>query len=174
MGSAAPASAAAGSAAGAPTTPPPAPKPVVIAATSDVLPAFADIKKPKVVAEAKVQRQKDMPGLETVAEAPAALFDELQAGMLAKTVYETPEGFVLLQLIDKQAPKVEEFDKIADKEIARLRAIRGRMAVEGWLKTRCEALNKDGKIKPIADLVHETDDAGKALPQVYRPCMSFR
>ena len=146
----------------------------VIAATSDVLPAFADIKKPKVVAEAKVQRQKDMPGLETVAEAPAALFDELQAGMLAKTVYETPEGFVLLQLIDKQAPKVEEFDKIADKEIARLRAIRGRMAVEGWLKTRCEALNKDGKIKPIADLVHETDDAGKPLPQVYRPCMSFR
>ncbi len=176
-GSAAPAAGSgsgSGSGAGAPAIPPAPPAPVELKASTDVLPAFGEIKKPKVVAEAKVQRQKDMPGLETVADAPTALFDELQAGMLGKKVYETPEGFVLLQLIDKQAPKVEDFDKIADKEIERLRSIRGRMAVEGWLKTRCEALAKDGKIKPSAELVHETDDAGKALPQVYRPCMSFR
>ncbi len=172
-GSAAPATGT-GSGAGAPTSPPPAPAPVELKASTDVLPAFGEIKKPKVVAETKVQRQKDMPGLETVTDASTALFDELQPGMLGKKVYETPEGFVLLQLIDKQAPKVEDFDKIADQEIARLRSIRGRMAVEGWLKTRCEALKKDGKIKPVADLVHETDDAGKPLPQVYQPCMSFR
>ena len=172
-GSAAP-GAGSGNAAGAPTTPPPAPAPVELTPSSDVLPAFGDVKKPKVVAETKVQKQKDMPGLETVADAGTVLFDELQAGMLGKKVYETPEGFVLLQLIDKQAPKVEDFDKIADQEIARIRSIRGRMAVEGWLKTRCEALKKDGKIKPAADLVHETDDAGKPLPQVYVPCMSFR
>jgi parvulin-like peptidyl-prolyl isomerase len=177
-GSAAPAagsgSAGSGSAASAPTTPPPAPAPVELTPSTDVLPAFGDIKKPKVVAETKVQKQKDMPGLETIADASTALFDELQPGMLGKRVYETPEGFVLVQLIDKQAPKVEDFDKVADQEIARIRSIRGRMAVEGWLKTRCEALKKDGKIKPSADLVHESDDAGKPLPQVYVPCMSFR
>ena len=179
-GSAAPAagSAAAGGAAPAPTTSPaPATSPapgVEITATTDVLPAFGTIKKPKAIPQSGIPREKEMPGLDGVKDASATLFDELSAGMLGKKVYETPEGYVLIQLIEKASPKVEDFDKIADKELAKLRALRGRMAVEGWLKTRCEALAKDNKITATDDLVHESDDAGKPLPQVYRPCMSFR
>jgi parvulin-like peptidyl-prolyl isomerase len=173
-GSAAPA---AGSGAGsATTTTPPAPPapPAELVASKDVLPAFGDVKKPKVIPQGPVAREKSFPALEGVTDAGAILFDELQAGMLGKKVYETPDGFTLIQLTDKQQPKVEDFDKIADAEMAKLRSLRGRMAVEAWLKTRCKQLKDDGKIKPAADLVAEHDDAGKALPQVYQPCMSFR
>jgi len=48
------------------------------------------------------------------------------------------------------------------------------ITVEQWLKSRCEALAKDGKIKPLAELIAESDDKGAPLPAVYRPCMSFR
>ncbi len=160
--------------AGSAATPAPAAPAAELVASTDVLPAFGTIKKPKAIPQSGIARGKEMPGLEGVKDASATLFDELSAGMLGKKVYETPEGYVLIQLTEKTSPKVEDFDKVADKELAKLRALRGRMAVEGWLKTRCEALAKDNKIKPADDLVHETDDAGKPLPQVYRPCMSFR
>jgi hypothetical protein len=165
----------AGSAAPAPTTtPPPAPAPVALAPSTDVLPQFSEIKKPKAIPYTRIQRQKDMPGLEGVDDAATTLFDQLKVGMLGPKVYDTPEGYVLLQLMDKKAAVEADFEKVAETEIARLRAIRGRMAVEGWLKSRCEALAKDGKIKPLQDLINETDDAGQPLPQVYKPCMSFR
>ncbi|MBL0214619.1 MAG: SurA N-terminal domain-containing protein [Myxococcales bacterium] len=173
-GSAAPAAGAGSGSGSAPTTEPAPLTVVTLAPSTDVLPPFGEIKKPKAIPQSGIPREKEMPGLEGIKEASATLFDELQAGMLGKKVYETPEGFVLIQLTEKTAPKVEDFDKVADKELAKLRALRGRMAVEGWLKNRCEALAKDGKIVPTADLVHESDDAGKPLPQVYRPCMSFR
>ena len=175
-GSAAPAAgSAAGSAAPAAGSPATTPAPVSpLEPSKDVLPAFGDAAKPKVMSQGPAPRGKQLPGLGDSKEAITALFDELTAGMLAKQVYETQDGYVLIQLTEKSAPKVEDFDKIADKEISALRAVRGRMAVESWLKARCEALAKDGKISPRAELVHETDEAGKPLPQVYRPCMSFR
>ena len=166
----------AGSAAPAPTTAPTttAEAPAALAPSTDVLPQFGDIKKPKAIPYTGIQRQKDMPGLEGVADAATTLFDTLKVGMLGPKVYDTPDGYVLIQLMEKKAPVEADFEKVAETEIARLRGIRGRMAVEAWLKSRCEALAKDGKIKPLGDLINETDDAGQPLPQVYKPCMSFR
>ncbi|MBA3463912.1 MAG: SurA N-terminal domain-containing protein [Deltaproteobacteria bacterium] len=177
-GSAAPAAAGSGAGSAAPAAPAPAATPapaapVALAPSADVLPQFGEVKKPKAIPYTGIQRQKDMPGLEGVDDASATLFDQLKVGMLGPKVYDTPEGYVLLQLMEKKAPVEADFEKVAETEIARLRAIRGRMAVEAWLKGRCEALAKDGKIKP-SDIVNETDDAGQPLPQVYKPCMSFR
>jgi hypothetical protein len=114
-----------------------------------------------------------MPGINGSKEAQAALFDELSPGMIAKRLYETKDGFVLLQLIARTQPKVEDFDKEADQRISELRDKRAQEFIEQWLKTRCEELAKDGKIKPNPELIQERDDQGKPLPVQYRPCMSF-
>jgi parvulin-like peptidyl-prolyl isomerase len=143
--------------------------------SKDVLPAFGEIAKPKVISQGPAPRVKQLPVIGGSKEAITALFDELTPGMVGKSVYVTDEGnYVVLQLTEKSAPKVDEFEKVADEEVRGLREQRAVLAVEEWLKQRCEALAKDGKIKPLAELVTETDDKGQPLPAVYRPCMSFR
>ncbi len=165
-----------GSAASPTAAQPAAPAPVVtvVKASNDTLPAFAKVEKPKVMTHGPVPRVKALPGIGASPEAVTALFDELTPGMLGTKVYEVEGSYVLLQLIEKQAPKVDEFDKIADKEIEQMRQARANAAVNEWLLDRCEALTKDKKIVPLADLIRENDDQGKPLPTVYRPCMSFR
>lgn len=176
-GSAAAGSAAAGSGAapeaGTPTATEEKP-PVELVASSDVLPSFANMDKPKVMSQGPVPRMKALPVVGDSKEAIGSLFDELSAGMLATKVYETDDAFVVLQLTEKSAPKVDDFDKVAAKEMEQLRAQRAAILVEQWLKQRCEQLAKDGKITPMQELIRETDDQGKPLPVVYRPCMSFR
>ncbi len=168
---------AAGSAATPAPTPPAPDAPVVdLTPTKDVLPAFAtDMTKPTVVSQGPTPRLKDLPVIGASKAAIDALFDELTPGMLAKQVYQTESGaYVLVQLVAKSAPKVDEFDKVADQEIKDMRDLRAMIAVEQWLKTRCEALAKDSKIKPLSELIAESDDKGAPLPVAYKPCMSFR
>lgn len=181
-GSAAPAAGSAAPAAGsaaapAPAAGAPAEAPAAdLTPSKDVLPAFAtDMIKPKVVNNGPVPRLKALPAIGASKPAIDALFDELTPGMIGKQVYQSDDGsYVLVQLTEKAAPKVEEFDKVADQEIKDMRDLRAMIAVEQWLKTRCEALAKDSKIKPMPELIGESDDKGAPLPAVYRPCMSFR
>ncbi len=170
-------SAAAGSAdapaAGTPAPSEAAPAPIV--ASSDKLPEFGEIKKPTVTRFGPAPRASSMPGIGANKQAAAALFDELSPGMLAKQVYEGDDGFVVMQLINRNEPKVEEFDKQADRMIEELRAERAQAFVEQWLKDRCEKLAKEDKIKPNPGLIRDTDEAGNVLPTTgYRPCMSFQ
>jgi hypothetical protein len=94
--------------------------------------------------------------------------------MLAKKVYEGDGGFVVMQLISRASPKVEDFDKDADRLVEELRQARAQAFLEEWLKDRCEKLAKENRIVPNPGLIRETDDAGKPLPVAYKPCMSFR
>jgi hypothetical protein len=94
--------------------------------------------------------------------------------MLAKKVYEGDGGYAVVQLISKSQPKVEDFEKDADRMVEELRAERAQQFVEEWLKDRCEKLAKDQKIRPNPGLIRETDDKGNPIPTQYRPCMSFR
>ncbi|MGN6103487.1 MAG: hypothetical protein ACTHU0_00035, partial [Kofleriaceae bacterium] len=140
--------------------------------SKDQLPSFGPVEKAKVRKHGPTPRMTTLPGVGK--EVVPVLFDELTAGMLGKRVYEAEGNYVLVQVVEKSQAKVEDFDKTADQQIAQLQEARGRAAVDEWLKARCIALASDKKIKANADLVRETDDQGKPLPQVYRPCMSFR
>ena len=164
---------AAAPAAGAPTAAEAAPAPIV--ASNDKLPEFGEIKKPTVTRFGPAPRASSMPGIGTNKQAAAALFDELTPGMLAKQVYEGDDGFVVMQLVSRTEPKVEEFEKQADRMTEELRAERAQAFVEQWLKDRCEKLAKEEKIKPNPGLIRDTDDNGNVLPTTgYRPCMSFQ
>jgi hypothetical protein len=115
-----------------------------------------------------------MQGLGHAKAAIEALFSELTPGAVGKQVYEGDAGaYVLVQLVERSQPKVEDFDKTADAELARMRDARGKAALHDWLKGRCAALDKANKIHPNPDRVRETDDKGNPAPRVYKPCMYF-
>jgi hypothetical protein len=159
-------------AAGTPAAPTAAAAPLT--ASTDKLPEFGEVEKATVARFGPAPRSVPMSGVGTSKEAVNALFDELTPGALAKTVYETPSGFAVVQLVSRSQPKVEEFEKEANELTEELRSERARLFVGEWLKERCEKLAKDGKIKPNQGLLRETDDKGNLLPTQYQPCMSFR
>ncbi len=99
------------------------------------------------------------------------MFDELSAGMLGKQVHEVDGAYVVLQVTDKGQATADDFDKEADRYISRLQTVRSYTLVEDWLDARCKALAADKKIVPSAELVAESDDKGKPVPQIYTPCM---
>ena len=134
---------AAGSAAAGSPAAPVAPTPTVIEASKDVLPQFAEIPKAKINRLGPSPRQAKMPGVGGAKDAIEALFDEFAPGNLAKKVYEGDAGnYVVLQLINRSEPKVEDFEKTADAEMARMQQARGKAALREWLKGRCETLTK--------------------------------
>ena len=142
--------------------------------SNDVLPATSNVGKPHVERLGPSPRQAKMAGLGASKDAANALFDELAAGQVAKAIY-VGEGdtFVVVQLVNRAQPKVDDFDKTADHEVSQLQDARGKAALGQWLKERCDTLTKAGKIKPAADKIRETDDKGNPAPTIYHPCMDF-
>ncbi len=168
------AEAAMGSATGSAAAPDaPAPEPDVVA-SKDQLPAMTEVEKPGLEHVPATPRQKQLPALGSSKQAAAAVFDELKPGDIASKVYDADGTYVLIQLRDRQQPNIADFDKDADDRVAALRAQRAEAFLESWLKTKCEALAKDGKIIPSNEKIVERDDNGKPLPITYKPCMLMR
>jgi len=119
-------------------------------------------------------RMQNMPAVGKSKEVPDALFDELGTGDVAKKIYEADGKYVVIQLVEKTQPKMEDFEKEAVADIQELRQYRANEMLEGWLKDRCETLVKAEKIKVNPEYTRETDDKGNLLATQYRPCQSFR
>jgi PPIC-type PPIASE domain/SurA N-terminal domain len=142
--------------------------------SADVLPQMSEVAPPSVNRGGPTPRSTRLPELGTSKGAARAVFDELAAGELAKQIYQVDDGYVVVQLIERLAPKMEDFDKDADQRVRGLREARGAALVEGWLKERCQDLSKANRIKANAALTREMDEKGNYGPSYYKPCMSFR
>ena len=140
----------------------------------DQLPEFANVAKPQLDRFGPTPRTQAMEGLGESKAAATALFDQLKPGEKAKQVYEADGNYILLQLVAHDTPDTKAFDKDAGQQIAELRQTRAMAFLEQWMKDKCIALAKDGKILPNLELVTDHDDQGRPLPIAYRPCMSFR
>jgi parvulin-like peptidyl-prolyl isomerase len=147
------------------------------AAKTDVTPTKDELPKVdvplEVTREGPAPRMYVMPGIERSKEISNALFDELGKNQLAKKIYQVGENYFVVQLVDKETPDIKDFDKEASEVTAELRQTRAAEALESWLRTRCDTLAKENKIKVNPDLVLETDDKGNVLPTQYHPCKSF-
>ncbi len=164
---------AAGGAATATVTTPAAPAALAtpIVASTDDLPAFGPVAKPKRSRVGPIPRTRGpLTDVGTSKEVVRALFDELAPGAVADRIYEADGNYVLVQLVTRDLPDEKVFDKDAARRIAQLRDLRGEELVNAWLKDRCDALAKDDKIKPAASLLRQEDEKGNALPPSYRVC----
>lgn len=166
-----------GSAAPAPDTKTPAPAPTkpepkAIEPTKDELPKFADIPKQSAKKFGPYPRVPQLPGIGK--ELVPVVFDELSAGMLAKRVYEVDGNYVLVQVTTKGEASMEQFDKDAPAIVGQMRMMRAMNLVDDFLKSRCQQLEKDGKITVPADLKQAATDDNNKPVQTYRACMTFR
>ena len=169
-GSAAPAAPAAGAA--APATPA---APAEVVASKDLLPTFGDMPVAKYSHHGPEKRVTQLPGLEGAKEAVGILFDDLADAQLAPRVLEGDTGvYYVVQLTKKVNPETGDFDKKADELMQRLQDARSGSMLLDWMRTKCEALSKAGKIKVAADKTRDTDDQGKPLPVTYQPCFQLR
>ncbi len=142
--------------------------------SGEQLPQMNAVDQPNVTRAGPTPRADRLPELGTSKAAAHAIFDELAANELAKQIFQVDDSFAVVQLIERQAPKMEDFDKDADQRVRGLRDRRGQELLEGWLKERCEALAKANRIKPNPGLTRDQDEKGKLGPSFYRPCMTFR
>jgi parvulin-like peptidyl-prolyl isomerase len=157
-----------------PPVAPPAPPPVSLVATTEQLPAFGTVAKAGLDIIGPIPRSNDIAGF---GEAPALvslLFDKLAPKQLASTIFDARGQFAIVQLVERTTPEMKQFDKDADSMMEAIRTRRAGDAVNAFVKSRCEALNKAGKIKPAPELIREQDDQGKVLPTTYKPCMSMQ
>ncbi len=176
-GSAAGGGSGSGAGSGAPTTTPTvppaptgAPQPKPIEPTKDPLPAFADMPKPALKKFGPFPRVPQLPGIGK--DLVGVVFDELTAGMLAKRVYEVDGSFILVQVTTKGEASMDEFEKDSPALIGRMRMMRAGFLVEDFLKSRCQQLDKDGKITVPRELMQPATDDDKK-PVAYKPCMTF-
>ena len=141
--------------------------------SSDTLPAFGTVVVPKVNRNGPTPKVAKLPGIGTSKAASDALFEELSPGNLGKTVYLAEGNYVVVQLIQKDTPKIDDFDKDSDHIIMELRGRRAGAVVEDFLRTKCEALAKGSRIAWNKELLRETGADGKPIAQTYKPCQSF-
>jgi hypothetical protein len=85
-------------------------------------------------------------------------------------VFESGGNYTLVQVVDKAQGTIEDFDKNAERIMAMMRHRRGAQLVRDWLDSRCEELDKAGKIKPREDKIAEYDQKGNPVPTTYRAC----
>jgi len=157
-----------------PAPPPAKPPQDLMTPSKDQLPAFGEITPPTVEKFGPVPRVGYLPGIGKSKDITTALFDELGPNQIAKKIYEVEGVYYVVQAAGKSQPKVEDFDKQSTLLIEGLRQRRGSAAVTEWLRNKCETLVKANKITPAPDMIRESDDQGKPLPVVYRPCMTFK
>jgi parvulin-like peptidyl-prolyl isomerase len=147
------------------------------AAKTDVTPTKDDLPKVdvpvKVVHEGPAPRMYVLPGFGRSKEISDALFDELGKNQLGKKVYQVGDDYFVIQLVEKTTPDIKDFDKEAEEATAELRQARATEAVDSWLRTRCDTLVQQNKIKVNPDLLRETDDKGNVVQVRYQPCQSF-
>jgi hypothetical protein len=151
------------------------PSPDLMKPSADELPKLDDVPV-KVEQHGPVPRTIHLPGIEGESLAlEHTLFDELKEGELASSIYEVsaPEGgdaYYVVQLVKHTSPDTKEFDQHAAQDIAQLREMRSRAFLVKWLRDRCVALAKDGKIQPNMELITDRDDQNRPKPITWHPC----
>jgi hypothetical protein len=164
--------------------PPPAQAP--LAPSGDVLPKIVGMDKPQVERIGPMPRDRErVVDVGRSAELVTALFETLQPGDLADTVFAvkgeetTATGqalgagdtiYVIVQLVERPDVDVSKFEAQADDLVAREEEDRGRELVSSWLFARCNELVTKQEIKIDNDILTTRDEKGEARTFQYGAC----
>jgi peptidyl-prolyl cis-trans isomerase D len=173
-----PAPAAAGQAgqAGAPAAGAPA-EAAATTATEAAEPADEDIPVPAGLVEPEVRRvgpfTRDAEGLilgvGKSEELMKVIFTELEVNALTDQVYEVSESFVFVQLVSREEPNLENFQKDQLDRTQLLGMERGYGELQTWLRSRCEALVEDKKVGINRELMTQLATEREGEEFAYQP-----
>lgn len=147
-----------------------APAPAVPADIEDV-PVPLDLVTPEVRRVGPFTRDPEgmLLGVGKSEELMGALFTELTSGQLAEQVYEVSETFVVVQLVSRQEPNLEDFEKSRTDRVQNLGLERGYRNLRTWVQSRCEAMVAARQVGINRELMNQLATENEGDEFTYQP-----
>jgi peptidyl-prolyl cis-trans isomerase D len=140
-------------------------------------PVGEDIPVPEGLVEPEVRRvgpfTRDAEGLilgvGKSEELMKLIFTELEDNQLTDEVYEVSESFVFVQLVSRQDPNLEDFQKDQLDRTQLLGMERGYGELQTWLQSRCKALVEGKQIGINRELMNQLATEREGEEFTYQP-----
>ena len=97
------------------------------------------------------------------------IFTELDDNELTDKVYEVSESFVFVQLVSREEPNLESFQKDQLDRTQLLGMERGYGELQTWLRSRCEALVEGKQIGINRELMNQLATEREGEEFTYQP-----
>lgn len=138
------------------------------------IPVPVDVKAPKLHKAGPFSRDAEkVPGVGESAELVKALFDQLENGQVADRVFEVDDGFVVVQLVQREEPDLDLFARTEQDLRQSYLGGKGYDALREWVTGRCQKAVTDRQIVVNKELLSFNDDNGKPIPITYQPCSNL-
>jgi peptidyl-prolyl cis-trans isomerase D len=141
------------------------------AAPVEDVPVPADLVKPQVRSVGPFTRDPEgmILGVGKSEELMNAIFSKLEVNELTAQVYEVSDTFVFLQLVARQEPNLEEFQKDQLERTQLLGLERGYGDLRSWVQARCESVVGAGEIVPNRELLNQIATETEGEEFTYQP-----
>jgi peptidyl-prolyl cis-trans isomerase D len=141
------------------------------ATTIEDVPVPADLVEPQVQRIGPLTRDPDGVILDVgkSEELMKVIFSELDVNELTDRVYEVGDSFVFLQLVSRQEPNLETFQKDQLDRTQFLGLQRGYAELQSWVQSRCEALVEGGQVGINRDLMNQVATEREGEEFNYQP-----
>jgi hypothetical protein len=140
----------------------------------DGIPRPPKLKAPALEKSGPFSRLPDqLPGVGKSEAAVKMVFEDLEKGEVAPEVLEVDDGFVVLQVLDRESPDMDSFTK-QEPELRRLYlSDKARETVKSWVAARCQEAVEKKKVSFAKSYLEFQDDKNKPLPIRYQPCSNL-
>ncbi len=141
------------------------------AAPDEDVPVPADLVKPQVRSVGPFTRDPEgmLLGVGKSEELMNAIFSKLEVNELTAQVYEVSDTFVFLQLVSRQEPNLEDFQKEQLERTQLLGMERGYGDLRTWVQARCESVVGAGEIAPNRELLNQIATENEGEEFTYQP-----
>ncbi len=101
-----------------------------------------------------------------------AIFDELKPGQLGPKIYDVDDGIVLVKLISREEPNMQEFEKEKDTLASELAFEKSYRVIDDWADARCRDVKDAIEVNPTFVEYNEVDEktGTKKKSVAYTPC----
>ncbi|MBI4510582.1 MAG: SurA N-terminal domain-containing protein [Deltaproteobacteria bacterium] len=106
------------------------------------------------------------------AELARAVFDEIKPGELGPKVFETDDALVVVKVVKRDEPNMEEFEKQKEALSSALAGQKAENILKAWTMQRCDAAKAKGEISVSGAYLEQTeiDEKAGGSKSSYQPC----
>lgn len=137
----------------------------------DDVPVALDLVEPQVQSLGPFTRDPEgiILGVGKSEELMKAIFTELDDNELSSQVYEVSDSFVFVQLVSRDEPNLENFQKDQLDRTDSLGLERGIGELQSWVRSRCEALVESREISINRDQMNQLATEREGEEFTYQP-----
>ena len=106
-------------------------------------------------------------------EAMEEIFEKLSPGQSGNKVFDVGDGFVILQLVNRQQPDLKKFEEDYPELMKTFVQQRTANVLTQWMLDRCRTLSEANLIEINPQFLTISDDKGNPVVLSYEPCASI-